>query len=360
MRINTKLLIGSMSLVAVVAMGSCTSDVKCGTGTIEKDGECVFEGTPNGGNCGGGSTFNPATQQCEITQCAGGNPCGICGPNTVPETDAHGITTCVGQGGEPPCDQDLACPPADSNRQMICGRLVDTETSAFVTGDDLPNTVKISFYEANAFAMDPASAPSEFSVAPDKCGRYVSAVTGKAGVAIPGTMFILVGTDDAADSGAGPGGSFITTGIALLGVGGSQLKKANTYLTSAQTNAHWSGAMDPTFVDRGVFLGVFVDTTKPKVGPFNGTPVPGVTLLAPAVDVDHDFYFSDTMPLLRSSVGNANVTGVNGSVLFTPTMAGSLDTYNGMGPTGCEWGDGLLATALPNTIFVQEHEGTCP
>jgi hypothetical protein len=359
MRINMKVLIGSMSIVAVMGIGSCTSDLTCGTGTIEMNGECIASGNPIHGNCGAGSKFNPATQQCEIDVCNGVAGCGICGPNTVPETDANGVTTCVGQGGALPCDQELACPPPDSGRQMICGRLVDTETSANVVGDTLPTTVKISFYEALAFANN-AATPPEFSVAPDTCGRYVSSITGHNGVAVPGTMYILVGTDDAVTP--FPGGNFITTGVALSGVGGGQAKKVNTYLTRAQTDVDWStsaGLTGASFVEQGVFLGIFIDTSKTPVLPWKGKPTSGVQVTVadqPVMAPSQDFYFDDATNLVRSSIGSGNTTGINGAVLVTQA---SLDTFGGTGPTGCNW-VGSLATTVPNTVFVQEREGTCP
>jgi hypothetical protein len=59
-------------------------------------------------------------------------------------------------------------------------------------------------------------------------------------------------------------------------------------------------------------------------------------------------------------VGTGNVTGANGSVLFLSPAPGNLSDFNGMGPTGCDWGDATLGTTIPGTVFVQERTGTCP
>jgi hypothetical protein len=256
-----------------------------------------------------------------------------------------------------PCDQEVACPTPGSGRVMICGRLIDLQNSQPIVGPTAL-ALKVSFYEALAFANN-AATPPEFSVTPDQCGRFVSSTAGHNGVAVPGTMYIAVGVDDV--SAPFPGGDFVDTVAAISGVGGARKAGFHAYAMRETTDALWSGAMNPSLVEQGVFAGIFIDTSKPHVGIYNGTPTPGVRLTVadqPVMAPSNDFYFDDAAPLQRTHLGSLGVTGLNGTALLTQ---GSLDTYNGQGGTSpsCAWA-GSLATTVPDTIWVSEREGTCP
>jgi hypothetical protein len=365
MRYSMKILSGLLSLAAFATLGSCSTGVTCGEGTIEEDGVCTAtSGTPPGGNCGAGSLFNPVSGVCEIAVCNSQGVCGICGPDTTVELDENDVPVCVGTGGGGPalCSQALTCPNPSGTKFMICGRLYDTETTALVQEDDmLPQKLKISFYDALAFANDATTAP-EFSVNPDRCGRFVSsdAAAGGShgGVTVPGTSFLVVGVDDA--SGDFMQGNFALTGVGVLGVPGGKHDNTRIYATRQATDAVWSaGVGGGSVIGRGVYLGIFIDTAAATdVAPWPGAPKSGVQLTVDGtVQPTGDFYFSDTDPLTRSTVvASQNSTGTNGAVLF---LEGPLVEYAGTpNPPGCSW-PAALAKTLPGSVFVHEVLSMC-
>jgi hypothetical protein len=252
--------------------------------------------------------------------------------------------------------QALACPSPDPGRFMICGRIIDVETSEPIVGPTA-QSLKVSFYEALAFANN-AETPPEFTVHPDPCGRFVSKIVGHEGVAVPGTMYIVVGVDDA--DAPFPGGNFATTVVPVPGVPGGKVTGFHAYATREATDGAWSGSTVPSVVQQGVFAGIFIDTSKAHVGIYNGAPTAGVELtVAGALDVVRDFYFDDTAPLERSHVGDLTTTGANGTVLYRPATPGDLETYGAIGGSGCTWPE-ELGTTVPNAVWVSEREGVCP
>jgi hypothetical protein len=270
-------------------------------------------------------------------------------------TDAGAPDAAPPDAGGDLCDLELPCPAPDADRFMICGRLIDLETSQLITGPTA-SLVQVSFYDALAFAQNPLTAP-EFSVTPDACGRFVSSSAGHHGVAVPDTMYIAIGVDDVGTP--FPGGDFVSTGGLAVAEAGGKKSAFHAYTTHETTAAAWSGAMSPSLVEQGVFAGIFIDTSKPPVGIYNGTPAQGVKLTADVTVVAaKDFYFDDAGALLRSHIGSLDAAGADGTALF---VQGSLQSYSGAGGTsaGCSW-PSAFATTSPNAILVNEYESTCP
>ena len=347
MRMFMKLLTGTLLLASMAALWSCGTSVVCGKGTAEINGECVAGNTPPEGQCGAGSEWDPATNQCILEGCNGAD-CGLCGPNTQLTHNDAGMPICIGTGGtELPCDQPLPCPSPVGDRFMICGRLVDTETGQFLT-DTLadPRGLDIGFYDAIAFATNPATMP-EFVVHPDRCGRYTSADATHPGVMVPATSFLVVGTEDPT------GATFALTGIGIEGIGGDQAVGVRTYATRKTTEAKWGNNLITT----GAYLGIFIDESKPDVGIYPGPRVAGVELVVDGTPVGNSaksYYFSDADSLLTTVDGALTVTGANGGALYTDQ---SLTEFSG-NKTGCTFTP-LPAGTLPGALFVQEKLGTC-
>jgi len=367
MRMSIKLLLGTVLFAASAGLWSCTTGVTCGEGTIEMDGKCTATGDTPGGSCGAGSTFNQASGQCEFT-CPPGKVCGICGPNTVDDTDDAGVHFCRGTGVVPTaCDVPIDCPSPGPNKFMMCGQILDTETTAAVSKDngaDPKGKLKVSFYDALAFAMNPAVAPL-LTVTPDDCGRFASFDGTHAGVSVPSTSFIAIGTDDQTlPFGMG---DFATTGIGVAGVQGGKLTGIRAYSTRNATDAKWSvGLAGASFATRGVYLAIFIDTRATPVPPFKeGAPMPGITLVhdgSTSSTGNDDFYFNDTDPLLRAAPetatpGSKTATGPNGAALWVNSQ---LVEFSGTpNPGACTWPSTLAAT-LAGAVFVQERLLECP
>ena len=251
----------------------------------------------------------------------------------------------IDAGPDLPCSQPIPCPSPAGDRFMICGQLLDVETTLPVVGSEAAG-LRVAFYDALAIVQDPSVQP-EFTVAPDSCGRFRSIDPLHQGVRVPATSFLVIGIDD----GQSGNDDHALTGIVVEGVQGDKRQDVRTYVTRKTTAAAWGNDL----VAQGAFLGVFIDTAESPLAPYPGLPVAGVELrIDGQAQPLKDFYFDDASPLTRASVARAAVTGANGSAVG---VAIPLTEVSGA-KAGCTW-PSLLSASLPGTVFVSEFLGTC-
>lgn len=340
----------AVGLVAASLVGC--ERLECGEGTVEMDGVCVI-GNPVEPTCGPGTYFDGNT--CVNADLVGdGGLIGLCGDNTAAQVDDAGVVHCVGTGGGS-CDEEINCPvPSGPNKTTVCGRIYDIQTTGEVVGDEVAK-LKVTVYDALAFAG--GSMTELGSDFPDACGRFVVP-----DVVVPFTTFIAVGTDDKPDS----QDEYRLTGIATSPVGGQTTDGMRAFATRRTTDMNWTttaGLTGATFVDRGVYLPIYIDPTATDVLPFPGAPVAGVTIAHSGTTTDpaNDYYFDDAEGnLTRFTVAASSfmTTGINGSGLW---LGGDLMEFTGNGaephagtPEACTWPK-TLAKAVPGAVFVQER-----
>jgi hypothetical protein len=133
----------------------------------------------------------------------------------------------------------------------------------------------------------------------------------------------------------------------------TQISKAvvgvDAYALRQTTDTHWTdtaGLTGATFADRGVYVGLFRESSK---------PVAGVTITAGGTTAPaDDYYFSDATAGSLTTVAPAqSATGTNGAGLMIGDPA-HLTQYSGMGgePVGCKWPSDPGAQP-PGMAFVQ-------
>jgi hypothetical protein len=351
------------SLLAGTALGalSCTDGPTCGSGTIETNGECVAAGTPVTGACTGNTTFDPGTGACIPKGCVSGKPCGICGTNTTADVAPDGTVTCIGTGGPDPgnCDDFLVCPNPASGKFQVCGRLLDPETSTLLKDDaTLATKLKVRFYDASVLGSagnNVDNTPTIGTAMVDQCGRF----TAGTGLAPPQLGYVAIAVDDA--TGNINTGDFVFTAVAVPSGANMKVDKVRAFVAKQSLVAEWGN----NIISTGAYLGLFIDTSKPAPtgSPFPGAPVAHIKLQLDDSDLDPtaEFYFDDTDPLTHSMVNGAlTETGPNGAGIIIGTPLGFGYGAKGLGTSsGCSFPN-LPAATLPNGLFVQEHEGTCP
>jgi hypothetical protein len=252
-------------------------------------------------------------------------------------------------GGPLPCDQDLACPAPAAGKAQICGRILDLQTSADVEGP-VAEALEVRFHDASALAGG-AGQGLLLTVHPDACGRF----TAGEGVAVPAIGYVGVAVDDV---GLPPGeGPHVLTTIALPVTPNGKTTGVRAYSARETTDAAWSGTASPSLAAQGAFVAIFLDTNRPDVEPYHGTPAAGVRVeLDGAIDDANDLYFDDVVPTQRGTIGTTSATGPNGTGIRTGTPLST--SYTGSGPTGCTWPE-VPSFTLPGSIVVAEIPGAC-
>src|SRR5947199_8740683 len=108
-------LAAASSLIALGASQSGCTSTDCGTGTIDKGGQCVpaSESTDNA-TCGAGTTLSKTTGKCEANL-----PPTKCDPDTTEQTTVDGVIICVGTGGPGGCSAPITCGTPTSGKMTI-------------------------------------------------------------------------------------------------------------------------------------------------------------------------------------------------------------------------------------------------
>ncbi|MCB9560380.1 MAG: hypothetical protein H6709_06325 [Kofleriaceae bacterium] len=348
----TPTLLAALCLPLSATGNIACNQLQCAEGTIDRDGECVpAELDPDTAACGEG------TQLGTDGKCEPVFPPTVCDDlTTVAVLDEEtGIITCEGNGTGGTCDTNLPCPSAASNKVSVCGRIYDMEDDRQLRAasptmqecghggaTDGPCEVDIKFYDALDFAGNPTgTTPLSYdSLYIDDCGRFIAK-----NVQRPQLPYLGIGTDDA------PGGSqYRLTGLAFPVVSGQVRNNQRVYVVQESTNQMWSstGGVSPSFIDQGVYMGIFYYHSPDTTG---SVPVAGVTVTSNgAVRVNDDYYFTDTTVTQRTTVTANGPTGPNGAALM---LNSSLVEHSGQGAepgTGCVWPSDLAAS-IPGVLF---------
>lgn len=272
------------------------------------------------------------------------------------DTNGEVLTTLDGDGGMDAADADPTTPDApDANpaclvegpcrspspiNVTVCGRVVDVETSEVIKA---PTDVIVQFFN---FADFP-SGPSLAEVTPDECGWFEAADI----FGIPGVL--VMSTDD-----QGGGGTYSRV-VSVLSSFPGNIVPANAPVLRATVDQAWgdaAGLGGDSFSDVGALLLMFFDVTEPWVFPYSGAPVSGVTITENgAAQSSDDYYFSDTDPLLRTTVDiGLFSTGADGAGLIVNTVP--LNEYSGS-RLGCNFDE--TNGVIPGIVQAQEIYGSC-
>jgi hypothetical protein len=349
--------------VLLVPWAGC-KQVKCGANTLEVNDICIGETGDGGpyGTCGPGTTYDKVTGTCRSNLFLDGG--GLCGMNTVEVEDDAGNHICVGTGGTgDKCANPLPCPaPTDSQNLTLCGRVYDVQdTTPLDDGDSSNGTpsanIILQVYDPIAFVNNPSSAPMT-TASTDDCGRFVLQDVGP--TPIDGT--IAIATDDVNNAAAD---DYVHTGVASIATPGEVINNMHAFVFRRTTDVAWSTAAGlpstTTFGKTGVYIPIFIDPKMPPVAPFAGTPVSNVAITENTVAVTGAYYFTDTDPLMRTTVApmTQTVTGPNGTGLYTLEKGLGQFSGTGMEPAGCTWPMDP-ASGPANVAYVQERVPMAP
>lgn len=246
------------------------------------------------------------------------------------------------------CSVDLPCPePGGSTLLSVCGRVLDTTTSAAIEQPGLgrscadasgaPCTLEIQAFDALEFFNNPTGATplasSEQTL--DTCGRYSFVDLERP--ALGGVVFTV--TD--------PSMVHVNTGVGGI-FAADQAHDLDLYATRAQDDQRWTTTANepfggPTFSESGAVLMLFDD---------NGTPVAGVnaTRNGAVVVQAERFHLVGLGNTLDMVDPNATSTGATGAVLV---INSTLVSHSGTGGerANCEW-QSDLADAVPGFITI--------
>ncbi|HTJ41790.1 MAG TPA: hypothetical protein VL463_06820 [Kofleriaceae bacterium] len=252
------------------------------------------------------------------------------------------------------CAQPITCPQPAAGKMTVCGQLADLEMSLPIEAAqpkglcdpgsptaDGPCALAVHPYDAIAFAQDPKGATElpNGGVTVDECGRFrIADITPMNAAAIGLAVDNATGVDTYRLSGS-------VIPLAL----GKTVTDVPLFAITKTLDTKWTaaaGLTGATFVDRGVYVGIFVHA---------GDPVASVKVTrSGATDAANDYYFSDPAPGTRTTIDPAQAsTGANGTALMIGTPD-SLVLYSGTGgeTTDCKWPSDV-GDQIPGAAFVQ-------
>lgn len=259
----------------------------------------------------------------------------------------------IGCGGsESPTSPGTAfsCPSPAGGTITVCGQIADVENddslqAAGATGApcvstpsaDGPCSVQIQFYDAVAFAANPATAtpiaPATLYV--DDRGRFRAE-----DLTPPALGFLAIALDDAVGT---TDRHRLTEVVTPVVVGAVHAVRA--YVTRRQTDTAWTasaGLSGSTFADLGVIAAIFR---------YQGVGRAGVTITRNGTTAPADDYYVVDAGQTRSAVNSAGPTGASGGVLL---LNSGLVEHSGTGgePSSCQW-PSRLAASIPGVVLVQ-------
>lgn len=327
---------------------SCTQ-LECGAGTVERDGECVRadDARPTEPFCATGTHYDDVERGCVADL----EPT-VCGPNTEAIVLDNGVIECRGTG-EAGCG--ITCPAPAAGKVSVCGWLKDAETDDLIggMGEDGarcetmtprpttgPCSIEVQFYDALMFAGNPTGTPplQADEIIVNTCGRFVAK-----NLPAPALGFLAIGLDDY----EGAPDNYFLGGVAIPSSAGLREDDLDVYAVRQTSNMLWSDATPIADLGlRGAYMPIFTHKGTPVadvVVTENGSPQP-----------TEDFYFSDADPFERTTIAPAqNSTGANGSAIVVDS---ALVNHSGQGSEGelegCVWPSDL-ADAIPGVYFVQ-------
>ena len=255
-------------------------------------------------------------------------------------------------GSESPTSPGTAfnCPTPAAGKFTVCGQITDVENgdslqAAGASGtpcgstpsDAGPCSVQLQFYDAVAFAADPATAtpvvPTHLYL--DDLGRYRAE-----DLTPPAGGYLAITVDDA----VGTGARHRRTAVVTPAVAGTS-QTLRAFVTRRQTDTAWTtsaGLSGSTFADRGVIAAIFR---------YQGLGRAGVTITRNGTTASaDDYYFVDAGQTL-SAADSTGVTGASGGVLL---LNSGLVQHSGSGgePSSCQW-PSRPAASIPGVVLVQ-------
>lgn len=241
------------------------------------------------------------------------------------------------------CSQPLPCPAPPPGALTVCGTVIDLETSQPL--DATAPALELRIWDLADFTMfgEPVATPDI-----DGCGRFVAEDLG--GLF---SGFLIVQTQDTGDD------AYRATAT-IVSASPGQTVRTNAWALPDAVEQAWTDAASLSsggFASRGSLLAVFIDLEQPPVGPFQGTPVAGVTLEADAFPpVAEDHYFADGSALQRSAIDpGLDQTQTNGTVIMPNALF--TNEYTGT-RAGCDFAN-ERGIGAPGVVQVQELHGTC-
>ncbi len=349
MQIRPVLLAPLAALTAVLATGC--KGVDCGEGTTARNGICVPASETVGmATCGTNTILQGDTCVSQVK----------CGDGTTESApDQTGLKTCIGTGaGATGCAAKLACPTPGNGKQTICGQIYDFETGdpfadAGATGTQCtaatatgPCALGVKAYDAVVFAGT-NGASGELAVGAtylDDCGRYRLT-----DISQPSQGLVAVGVDDTATK--GPGGLASPIGVSLAFFARAT-PDVEAFTVKSTTVIGYAAGGGPSIAS-GIYALMFRSRST------GSELAAGVTVTrnigaGANTDAAHDYYFGANSTT-RTTLEATNVTGVNGTALFTitPPIAPG-DMYSGTGGTQCNcvW-PSFPAAPVSGVMFVQ-------
>jgi len=343
MQIRPVLLAPLAALTVALAIGC--KGVDCGEGTTERGGICVpASETVGSATCGKNTILQGDTCVSQVT----------CGDGTIESApDPAGLKTCIGtgDGSAMGCAAKLPCPTPAAGKQTICGQIYDFETgqpfadsgatgtqctAATTTG---PCALGIKAYDAVAFALS-SGAGGALTVGAtylDNCGRYrLSDVSQPTQASL-----VAIGVDDIASP--GPTGLASPVGVSLS-FAARATPDIEAFTVKPATIAGYAG---PSLAS-GIYALMYRSRST------GSELAEGVTVTRNGgTDSAHDYYFSASATT-RTTIDTTNVTGANGTALFTITNPQPTDQYSGIGGTQCScvW-PAFASLPVPGVMFVQ-------
>lgn len=356
-----------MILALTTAAAPACKSIECGTGTIERDGNCApADETVGTATCG------PFTM-VHGNQCVPIFPPAICDPGTTEEDlGSDGVITCKGTGVSAGCSGDITCPVPASGKQTICGQIYNFEdnskfqgaaTGATCTGMEStgPCALQIVAFDAVVFANNtknnmPTTPQDVGKVVIDDCGRYaVEDVTP------PGGPFIALGFDDKGQP-LGPSGQTVTTGVALPTAADTRTQKFEGFVLDQSVIGTWTATSGPSFAN-GIYASVFRQHTCDGgtcIGDSFATQSGVAITKMGGVNMANDYYFMNEATRQHLDA-TANATTMNGTGLLTNADVNDSLVYSGTGgitdTVNCKW-EAHAAADVAGLLFIQIYRKT--
>lgn len=352
-------------LALLPALATGCKEIDCGVGTTQRDGICVPANETIGtAKCGPGTTL-------QGDSCAPTLAPAVCDPATTSsETDSAGVIRCVGRGGGTGCAARLDCSAPADGKHTICGQLYDFETmqpyadpgavgtrcAAGATSG--PCAIGVRAFDALMFATNPSATPplATDPLYMDDCGRFRVAE-----IPVPTTGLVALGIDDATQ---GPGGLTNAVGVATLATANTSTPDLDGYIVRKSTTDAWVQAGAPN-IGNGYYIPVFRGHRSGLDTVAGVTVTYGLATALPPTqtDVNRDFYFPPEATA-RTTLATANMTGANGTAVFSGATL--TERYSGQGslPANCRW-DIHAGASTPGVVFIQVYRpinagATCP
>ncbi|MEO8845691.1 MAG: hypothetical protein ABI591_10810 [Kofleriaceae bacterium] len=353
----------SLILIVFASASGCKS-TECGTGTIDRDGNCEpADETTSTAKCGPFTVLqgDSCVPMFPPTQCDPGSTTSDVDPST-------GVTTCIGTGTSAGCSGAFACPAPASGKQTICGQLYNFAdntkfaaagatgtqcTTATATG---PCGLQVAAFGAVTYAHNPTTTTPQATgpIYIDDCGRYrVPDITP------PGDPFIALGWDDAGQP-FGPTGITVTTGVAMPTAANTTTKDFEAWIVDQATVGTWQSAGGP-MLSAGIYASVFRTHGCDSAGTCTGDAFAnqsGVTITKSGMTHSaNDSYFQAETGRVNLD-GAANATSINGTGLYTGASVDDGLVYSGTGgiadTANCAW-EPHAAASIPGLVFIQVY-----